>query len=362
MNTTIETVGLRVINTNPAHEAVKVNVNTDIKIEFNGDINPSTLLKNMVILEDHNHIYKNINSLKDYSQYSVVKGSISYHDRVLTFTPEEPFHTDTCFVVMLNGGIADITGNTMAKKHVSCFYTESVASFPRCEITSPKYGSITHDIPEFVWKNQFSESYRFQVSKMNTFELLLYDRVIPGNKIEKEMRHTPDMKPEEGMYHVRIQSENGEWSDVHQIFIKEITDAVVASEDIPETMKFEDFLEGLEEPLEILEYFPPDGSVNNSLKTNMLYIKMKGKVDKDRINLEDSYIYGESFDDEHEEYAHGIMNGVWTFVYDSYYDVTYLIFTPEIIGENEDTEYIETLRSNNLIQVKDGGEKENEDS
>lgn len=358
MNTTIETIGLRVLSTEPAHEAVKVNVNSGFRIEFNGDVNPSTLVKNMVVLEDHNHIYKNINSLKDYSQYSVVKGSISYHDRILTFTPEKPWHTDTCYVVLLNGGITDITGNTMAKKHVSCFYTESVASFPRCEITSPKFGSIVHEMPEYVWKNQFSESYTFQVSKTNTFELLLYDRVIPGNKVEREMRHRIDMVPEEGMYHVRVKSENGEWSDVHQFFLKQITDAVVASEDIPEIMKLEEFLEDLEEPIEILEYFPEKDATNVSLKTNIIYIKMKGKIERHRINFEDCYVYGESFDDENDEYTHGTMEGTWTMVYDSYYDVTYLIFTPKIVGEYEDTEYIETLRSNSLIEARkeEGGE------
>ena len=257
--------------------------------------------------------------------------------------------------MMLNGGITDITGNKMTKKHVSCFYTESVASFPRCEITSPKYGSIVHEIPEFVWKNQCSESYIFQVSKTNTFELLLCDEVIPGNKIEELIKYKPVFNAEEGMYHVRVKSENGEWSDVHQIFIKTITDAVVASQDTSEMMRLDEFLEDLEEPIEILEYFPPQDSVNISLKTNIVYIKIKGKVDEDRLKLDDCYIYGESFDEEHEEYAHETVDGKWTVVYDAYFDVTYVIFTPVNLDEVEELEYIETLRSGNLIAATTGG-------
>ena len=157
MNNTNETIGLRILNVSPSHQTSSVNVNSSIEITFSSDINPASFHKNIVILEDYNKIYKNINSLKDYSQYSVVKGEISYRDKVLVYTPNEPFHTGTCYVVMLSDGITDITGNKMIKKHVSCFYTESVASFPRCEITSPKYGSIVNAIPEFVWKNQCSE-------------------------------------------------------------------------------------------------------------------------------------------------------------------------------------------------------------
>ena len=355
MNNNNETIGLRVLNISPTHQMANVNVHSSIDITFSSDINPASFVKNIVVLEDYNKIYKNINSLKDYSQYSVVKGTISYKDRVLTYTPNEPFNTDTCYVVMLSDGITDITGNKMIKKHVSCFYTESVASFPRCEITSPKYGSIVNAIPEFVWKNQCSESYIFQVSKSNTFELLLCNDIIPGNKIEELIKFRPVFNAQEGMYHIRVKSENGDWSDVHQIFIKEVTDAVVAEQDIPEITHLEEFLDGLEEPIEVLEYFPSDDSINISLKTNIIYIKIKGKVDESRLRLEDCYVYGESFDEEHEEYAHETVDGKWTVVYDSYFDVTYVIFTPANLEEVEELEFLETLRSGNLIEATAGG-------
>ena len=360
MNNTEETVGLRVLSVSPGHHDNNVNVNTTIDITFSADINPASFVKNIVILEDYNNIYKNINSLKDYSQYSVVKGSISYKDKVLTYTPNEPFGTDKTYVVMLSDGITDITGNKMVKKHISCFHTESVASFPRCEIVSPKYGCITDAVPEFVWKNQCSESYEFQISKNNSFELLLYNEVIPGNKIEDLIKFKPTCQLEEGMYYIRVRSENGEWSDIHQIFLKAITDAGVAEEDTPEMTHLEEFLDGLEEPIEVLEYFPPQDSINNSLKTNILYIKIKGKVEESRLHLDDCYVYGESFDEEHEEYAHETVDGKWTVIYDSYFDVTYVIFTPVNLDEVEEQEFIETLRSGNLIQATGGANNENQ--
>lgn len=355
MNNTNETIGLRVLSIAPNHHASNVNVNTSIDITFSSDINPATFQNNVVVLHDYNKIYKNINSLKDYSQYSVVKGTISYRDKVLTYTPNEPFHADACYVVMLSDGITDIIGNRMIKKHVSVFYTEKQASFPPCEIVSPKYGTIANSFPEFRWRNQYAESYTFQISKSNSFELLLCNEVIPGNTLDDLIKYQPERIFPEGLYHVRVKSEHGEWGEVWQVFVKEITDAVVAQEDVPDMMQLEEFLDGLQEPIEILEYFPAQDSVNISLKTNIIYIKIKGNIDKDRLHLDDCYVYGESFDEENEDYAHEIVDGKWTVVYDSYYDVTYVIFTPVNLEDVNETEYIETLRSGNLIETKTGG-------
>lgn len=355
MDNNNESIGLRVLSVSPNHQSTNANVNSSIIITFSSDINPGSLAKNIVVLEDHNKIYKNANSLKDYSQYSVTKGSISYNDKILTYVPNEPFNTDTCYVVVLSDGITDIVGNKMIKKHVSCFYTESTASFPRCEIISPKYGSILSTIPEFKWKNQCSESYVFQISKNNSFELLLCNEIIPGNKIEEVIKYTPDIKLQEGMYHFRVKSENGEWSDVYQIFIKEITDAVIAESDYPDFMHYDEFIDGLEEPIEVLEFFPQDDSINVSLKTNIIYLKIKGLIEEDRLKLDDCYVFGESFDEDHEEYSHNTVDGKWAVIYDAYFDVTYIIFTPVSIDETEDLEFIETLRSNLLIESTNGG-------
>lgn len=328
MNNTNETIGLKVLSVSPAQKESDVNVNSTIDIAFSSDINPATLMKNVVVLEDVNRIYKSVNSLKDYSKYAVVKGNVSYADKVLNFTPLKPFKVNTCYIVMLNDGISDIIGNRLVSKHISCFYTELQASKPPVKIKSPKYGCITSEIPIFEWKNQGVAAYRFQVSKKNTFEVLLYDEVVPGNEVDETITHTPDFNAIEGMYFIRVKADTGDWSDVHQIFIKPITDAVVAEQDTPELQNLDEFLDGLTDPIEILEYFPTPGSVNNTLKTNIIYIKIKGKVDEGRISFEDCSVFGESTDEEIEEYAHEEVEGVWSIVYDSYFDVTYIIFTP----------------------------------
>lgn len=349
MNNQNETLGLRVLSVSPSHSESNVNVNSTIDVTFTSDINPSTLTKNIVVFEDYNKVYENTNSLKDYSKFSVVKGSISYKDKIMTYTPDKPFNTNSCYILVLNDKITDIIGNTLVQKNITVFYTEKIASYPRCEIISPKYGNITSEIPTFKWINQKSPSYVFQISKNNSFELLILNEVIPGNEYEDEISFTPRFNAQEGMYFIRVKSENGEWSDTHQIFIKPITDAVIAQEDTPEITSYQDFFENLVEPIEILEYFPAPNSVNNSLKTNIIYIKIKGKIDESRINLNDCYIYGESLDENHEEYSHESISGSWSIIYDSYYDVTYIIFTPTLIN-GEDTEDEEENQEEPVIE------------
>ena len=70
--------------------------------------------------------------------------------------------------------------------------------------------------------------------------------MISGNEVEEEISYTPSFVPEEGIYHIRVKSENGEWSDVHQIFIKAVTDDVVASEDVPMLQNFDEFLDNVQ--------------------------------------------------------------------------------------------------------------------
>ena len=342
MNNQNETIGLRVLSISPSHLESNVNVNSSIDVTFTSDINPSTLAKNIVVFEDYNKVYKSADDLKDYSKYTVCKGSITYKEKVLTYTPSKPFNTNSSYILVINDKILDITGNQLVQKYVNVFYTESIASYPRCEITAPKYGTITNTIPTFTWINQKSPSYVFQMSKIKTFETLLMDEVIAGNEYEDEINYTPTFNTvlQEGMYFIRIKSENGEWSDIHQIFIKPITDAVIAQEDTPEMIAFEDFFENLVDPVVILERYPEPNSINNSLKTNIIYIKIKGRLDESRINLNDCYIYGESLDEEHEEYSHTDIKGTWSIVYDSYYDATYIIFTPSPINSNDNEEEI----------------------
>lgn len=355
MNNGNETLGLSVISTVPEAHQTNVNVNKTIEIKFSGDINKSTLNNSIIVFEDYNGIYNGITSLKSSEKFNIVKGTLTYADRVIKFTPKEPFNVDTRYIVVLNNTITDITGNKLLNKFVFAFNTEITKSYSSCNITYPSFGLIVNSVPEIQWKSLQAPSYIMQISKSNTFEILLYETFIINND-EETITYTPNIPYKEGVYYVRVKAEGGEWSEPCQFFIKEVTDAVVAQDDQSEEIYLADFLADLEEELEILEIFPSDNSVNNSLKTNIFYIKIKGEITEEQIDFDDFLVIGEAFDEEDDiSYEHGEINGSWTIIYDSQYDCTYIIFTP-INPEDEvettvissiNNEAIETIESDN---------------
>ena len=334
MNNGNETLGLSVISTIPEAHQTNVNVNKPIEIRFSGDINKSTLNNSIIIFEDYDGVYNGITSLKSSDKFNIVKGTLTYADRVIKFTPKQPLNINTRYIVVLNNTITDITGNKLLNKYVFAFNTEITRSYPKCEIVSPSFGMISGSVPEIQWNSQKAPSYIIQISKSNKFEVLLYETFVV-NEEDDVIAFTPDIPYKEGIYYVRVKSEGGEWSDPCQFFIKEITDAVIAEDDQSEEMYLADFLADLEEELEILEIFPADGSLNNSLKTNIFYIKIKGEIDEKQLDLNDFIVTGTAFDEEDDiEYEHGEVDGSWTVIYDPQYDCTYIIFTP-IVPEDE---------------------------
>lgn len=352
MNNGNETLGLSVISTIPEAHQTNVNVNKPIEIKFSGDINKSTLNNSIIVFEDYNGIYNGIASLKSSDKFNIVKGTLTYTDRVIKFTPKKPLNIDTRYIVVLNNTITDITGNRLLNKFVFAFNTEITKSYPKCEIISPFFGMISTSVPEIQWKSQQAPSYIMQISKTNTFEVLLYETFIVGEK-EDVITFVPEISYKEGIYYVRVKSEGGEWSEPCQFFIKEITDAVIAADDQSDELYLADFLADIEDEIEILEVFPADGSLNNSLKTNIFYIKIKGEISEEQLDLNDFMVTGEAFDEEDDaSYEHGEVNGSWTIIYDSDNDCTYIIFTPVSLDDETETTVISTISGENIEAIK----------
>lgn len=352
MNNGNETLGLSVISTIPEAHQTNVNINKHIEIKFSGDINKSTLNNSIIVFEDYNGVYNGITSLKSSEQFNIVKGTLTYANRVIKFTPKEPLNIDTKYIVVLNDAITDITGNKLLKKFIFAFNTEITKSYPKCEIISPSFGTILSELPEIKWKSQQAPSYIMQISKSNKFEVLLYETFIVDENTDI-VAFTPEMSYKEGIYYVRVKSEGGEWSNPCQFFIKEVTDAVIAEDDKSEEIYLEDFLAGIEEELEILEMFPADNSLNNSLKTNIFYIKIKGEINEEQLDLNDFMVTGEAFDEEDDvSYEHGEVNGSWTVIYDSEYDCTYIIFTPIIPEDEQETIVISTINKESIEAIE----------
>lgn len=352
MNNGNETLGLSVISTTPEAHQTNVNVNKPIEIKFSGDINKSTLNNSIIVFEDYDGVYNGITSLKSSEKFNIVKGTLTYADRVIKFTPKKPLNIDTRYIVVLNNTITDITGNRLLNKYVFAFNTEITKSYPKCEIISPSFGMISNIIPEIQWKSQQAPSYIMQISKSNKFEILLFETFIVGED-DDIITFTPDIPYKEGIYYVRVKSEGGEWSEPCQFFIKEVTDAVIAEDDQSEEIYLADFLADIEEELEILEVFPADGSINNSLKTNIFYIKIKGEISEEQLDLNDFMVTGEAFDEEDDvSYEHGEVSGSWTVIYDEQYDCTYIIFTPVIPEDEKETTILSTISGENIETIE----------
>lgn len=357
MNNGNETLGLSVISTTPEAHQTSVNVNKPIEITFSGDLNRSTLNNSIIVFEDYDGVYDGITSLKSSEKFNIVKGTMTYDNRVIKFVPKEPLNVDTRYIVVLNNTITDITGNKLLKKFVFAFNTEITKSYPKCEIISPSFGMILNSIPEIQWNSQQAPSYIMQISKSNKFEVLLYETFVVSEENDV-VSFTPSIPYKEGIYYVRIKSEGGEWSDPCQFFIKEVTDAVIAEDDQSEEMYLADFLADIEDELEILEIFPEDNSMSNSLKTNIAYVKIRGELEEGQFDINDSYFIGEAFDEEDDAaYEHGEPEGTWTVIYDSDNDCTYIIFTPIVPSEEipeapENPENPEDTDEDNGVEVR----------
>lgn len=332
MDREAQVYGLRVMNVIPDDLMKNVNVHSEISIEFDSDLNLGSVKGNIVVLEDPNQVYKTVSDLQDTSKFTPVSGGLKYSDQTLVFTPNDTLKTNTVYIIIANSKITDILGNHLNKTLISTFTTEAVASYKKVSIVGPKYGEIVSSLPEIVWKNVGAPSYFIEFAKMNSFEVLCFQGIVPWTE-EDLLSYLPTFNVTEGIYYVRIKPENSaEWSDPLQFFIKPITDALVATEDEP--MDLREFMSGLEAPLEILEVFPPEDSVNVSLKTNMMFIRIRGKIDEDDINFQRSFVQGLIFSEtDSVETEHLDVNGSWSIVYDGYYDETYVIFTPISLEE-----------------------------
>lgn len=340
MNNGNETFGLRVnefllVDDKEEKTFVNVNLYSPIKIQFSAELNPSTIVKNILLLEDKFSIYENYDSLKDYSKFGIIKGTVSYKDRILTFMPDVgQLKPNKKYILILNNGLCDILGNRLVKKEVCTFTTSKVRTNLPIVFRSPKFGVITEQIPTFEWDAQDCAYYIFQVSMNNSFELLCYEENIPFNGYLDVtnhpvlVSHIPDMAYKEGQYYVRVKSDNGQWSDPFEFYLKDITPGLVAKEDQSELLHLDEFLENLKEPVEVLEQFPTKNQLQVGTKTDCMYLKLKGRIPYEEIDFAKATVFGESMDETGEN--HGEVNGTWKHIYDPEEDVTFLVFTPTL--------------------------------
>jgi len=329
MKSSVETMGLRVESMTPAMQSIGVDVHEDIRIRFNSDLDTGSIIGNLVVLSDPGLHFVNLASM-DRSQYETVQGKASYDDRTIIFSPTNPLAENRRYLVFIRaGGLTDVLGRGLATDFVGIFYTESSATGAKPTFLSPRFGTISSEIPVFTWGDEQTKAYTFQLSREETFETLLCDELLINNVGEyAKSEYLPSLNLTEGLYYARVKAVNGHWSDPIQFFIKREVQEVVSREDAYEDLFLGDLDASFVAPIEVLEMFPDDKSFGVSLKTNVVYIKMVGRIGTSDVDFENSYLYGSPFDEEDEDEPQGPVAGEWTLIYDEARDVSYLVFSP----------------------------------
>ena len=335
----VETTKLRVNSIIPSKLSQNISTNTKVRITFNSDLNTSTIVNNISVLKDNELKYVDGDKLVNDGAYEIVKGNVSYDkdSRTIIFIPNEQFDRSARYIISVReNAIQDILGNTMVEPFISTFFTESVSELPPVNIITPKHGTISNKFPIIEWELQEnSDAYIIEISKEKTYEVLEFSKVIKAeddNEIENKI-DLSNLDFDDGLYYIRIRSINGIWSEDVQFFIKKTINsgAVVTEEDLPDEIEFE----SMEEEFVILDYFPKENDLLVSEKINIIYVKILGKVDIKDIDVWESFVEGVLFDEEDDDVIieHGYLNGTWSTVFDEEECVTYVIFTPNQLGE-----------------------------
>lgn len=320
MINSIDTIGLRVESVTPSSYETDVNVNSQIKVEFNSELNTDSIFSNFAILLDAHRTYIPGKPIK-ISDYTVVDGTLTYKDKCIIFTPNNQLHEKARYIIYVKeNAIKDILGRVMLSNYLSYFDTEGVGTLQPCEIISPSNNSIIVSLDSVELQDLQSDKYILQISKVKTFEVVVYDNVEDVNLIEKEFNLG------DGLYYMRAKAVNGDFGETSVFTIRSHQNTVPTDEDLDEDFIYEPFIEdGI-----TLEECVPNG-INVSEKSNVIYMKFKGEVTPEMIDIFEVQVYGELADED--DYGvvneHGELDGSYSIVYDDKNDETYIFFIPK---------------------------------
>lgn len=313
-------LGLRVESTLPSPYSCDVNINSDVKITFNSDLNTSTIVGNFLVLQDIDYIFEKDKEI-DLKQFKVVKGTVTYKDKTIIFTPLNQLEQKGRYIIYVRkNSVRDILGRAMLTDYTAIFDTEGTKTVAPCKIIEPVDNSVITSLNKIILEDLNSDKYLLQISKQKTFENAVYDEIEESTNIEK------NFNLKDGLYYLRAKAYNGDFGETISIALRSHKETIVTDQDIDDGFIYEPIEE---ETLEIMDYFPK--GVNVHEKTSLSYMKLNGKVDLDMIDFDESFLYGElsDIDDEGSVKEHQYVDGSFSVVYDEENDCTYIIMIPE---------------------------------
>lgn len=316
MINSLDTLGLRVETINPESFKTKVNINSEISVLFNSDLDVSTVINNFIILKDSNLKYDS--GEIELSDFEIVDGNVTYKDKTIVFSPFNQLDTNCRYIIyIVKNRIRDVLGNVMLVDYVSYFSTESHASLGECEILEPENNKTLSVLDRISLTSLDTDKYLIQISKIKTFDNLVIEKTIDTSTLEE------DLKLGDGLYYIRAKALNGAFGEPSVVTIRTNSNSVPTDQDLDESYIWQEYEN---DELKLLENLPSGIDVNE--KTNILYMKFNKVLDINDIDFYESFITGESNDDDNSEISHGELEGSYIVVNDDEKSESYVFFVP----------------------------------
>lgn len=316
----IETMGLRVESVIPSPYKVETSINSQVIIEFNAELDTSTIIDNILVLKDTNRVFVKGDAI-DLSDYEIVSGTVTYKDKTVFFTPSSQLDTKSRYIIYVRqNSIRDIIGRVMMLDYTSYFDTEGAGELQKSNIIEPYNNELITSLNKIVIEDVNSDKYILQISKVKTFEVTIYDKAVDSNIVEE------DFGLGDGLYYIRAKAINGDFGETNVVTIRTHKNTTTTDQDIDENYIYEP-LSDVE--IEHLESYPTSIEVNE--KTNTIYMKFSGEIELEDIDVYESELYGSLTDSDDEEKIkeHGEVDGSYVVVYDEVNDESYVFFVPD---------------------------------
>lgn len=321
MISSISTLGLKPESFSPEKFKTNVDINTQISINFNSELDTSTIISNIYILEDKDFKYNDGDI--DLNLFNKIDGNLTYKDKTIIFTPKNQLNINSRYIVYIpKDGIRDILGNVTLIDFVSYFSTDNFQSYGKCEVLYPINNTILHSLNRVSISDLDSLKYVVQISKIKTFDNLVYEEIFDMPIVEKHI----DIG--DGLYFIRAKALNGIFGETSVFTLKSHENTIPTDQDLDEDFVWEEYVK---EPESLIEIYPSNDSIEVNEKTNVLFMKFNGIVDIKDIDFHESFLNGEPNDDDDNITAHENVDGSYTVVQDEEKLETYVFFIPKTL-------------------------------
>ena len=315
----LETLGLKVEDITPSQNKDSVSIDSNITIKFNSYLNKATIVNNVILLNATNE--------------ERIPCSVKLVNDTVIVTPKELLSKKEKYLVYIpKNGISDILGRKLLIDFKSYFITEIESYHIKPKVTEPKNG-IYPTLPQLIFTSP-SKNNIIEISNSKSFNLIVYSSV-SNSHADGEVIHKMETNLQDGLYYIRIKTEDNVVSDLTQFYLSSGEGRVSNSDYAVEVNDL-----GIDESNELLEFKPSKDIVE--INRRCVYYVFDGKVDTDIIKKCKSYIVGESIDESDEDIeSHGYLDYEMIYMYDCVEQKTYIIFE---INEGDDVEKNSSLR------------------